>query len=103
MFLGFPSLFWVPLEACAFASCASAGGWLPAACKHTVLQEFAPETVAAAFMLFSWKGLNPQRRLCMGLPKVQMGQEDTSWSAAGSCKLAQGIVSLRNSAEPPLP
>jgi len=33
----------------------------------------------------------------MGLPEVQMGQEDTSWSAAGACKLAQGNVSPRSS------
>jgi len=42
---GRSSLLLVPLEASASAACAAAGGWLPAACKHSVLQELAPETV----------------------------------------------------------
>jgi len=33
----------VPLGACASAA---TGRWLPAACKHTVLQEFAPQQAA---------------------------------------------------------
>jgi len=51
--VGFLPFFWVPLKAsasaasAASAACATAGGWLPAACKRTVLQEFAPETAAA--------------------------------------------------------
>jgi len=48
--LGFPSFFWVPLGA---SDSAAAGGWLPDGSKHTVLQEFAPETVAALPSNFS--------------------------------------------------
>jgi len=66
---GFPSLH---LGASPSAVCAADEGWLPAACKTTVLQEFAPKTAADLPSASLLK--KPQRRLCM-VPKIQVGQE----------------------------
>jgi hypothetical protein len=61
----------VPLGASVAAAPAAAGGCLPAACTHIMLQEFAPETAAALPSSFLEK-LGPP--WVHGLPKVQMGQ-----------------------------
>jgi hypothetical protein len=70
-----PPCSWVPLKAS--AACAAAGGWLPAACKHTVLQEFAPETAAAVPSCFSLgEAWTPIQGWAWACPKSKWGRKD---------------------------
>ena len=51
---------------------------------------------SSALKLLSWRSLNPHRRLCVGLPKVQMGRN--LLVRENRClQAAQGDVSLKSS------
>jgi hypothetical protein len=54
-----------------------------------VFQEFAPETVAAAFMLLSWRSWNPHGGCARVCPKSKWGRY--CWSASGACKLLRAM------------
>ena len=63
----------MPLEASASAACAAAGVWLLAECKHSVLQEFTPETAAACPHASLMGKLEPQLEAVHGSAQSPIG------------------------------